>query len=53
VIGLGLEAIPSRYQAIEAIRSIEFKGLPKERIEKEKRIYLAFEAIKCPSECDY
>jgi len=53
VIGLGLEAIPSRYQAIEAIRSIEFKGLPKERIEKEKRIFLAFDAFKCPPECDY
>jgi len=52
VIGSGLVAIPSRYQAIEAIRSIEFKGLPKERIEKEKRIYLAFDSFKCPSKCD-
>jgi hypothetical protein len=52
VIGYGLEAIPSKKQALEALKGIEFKKLPEERIEKEKRIYLAFEAIKCPSKCD-
>jgi hypothetical protein len=52
IIGCGLEAIYSKKQALEAIRRIEFKRLPKEKVEKEKRIFLAFDAIKCPSKCD-
>ena len=52
VIGNGLEAIPSKTQALEAIKKIEFKKLQDERIEKEKRIFLAFDSIKCPSKCD-
>ena len=52
VIDCGLEAIPSKLQALEALKRIEFKRLPEERIEKEKRIFLAFDAIKCPSKCD-
>lgn len=50
VVGSGLEAIPTRQQALETIKSIEFKKLPEKRIEKEKRIFLAFDTIK--SECD-
>jgi hypothetical protein len=50
VIGHGLEAIPSRQQALEAIKRVEFKKLSEKRIEKEKRIFLAFDAIKCPSD---
>lgn len=53
VIGCGLEAIPSKPQASEALRRIEFKRLPEKKMEKEKRIFLAFDAIKCSSECDY
>lgn len=53
IIGCGLEAIYSKTQALEALRRIEFKKLPEERMEKEKRIFLAFDAIKCPMECDY
>jgi hypothetical protein len=52
VIGCGLEAIFSKTQALETLRGIEFKRLPEERIEKEKRIYLAFDSFKCPSKCD-
>lgn len=52
VIGCGLEAILSKTQALETLRGIEFKRLPEERIEKEKRIYLAFDSFKCPSKCD-
>jgi hypothetical protein len=52
IIGCGLEAIPSKTQALEAIKKIEFKKLQDERIEKEKRIFLAFDSIKCPSKCD-
>lgn len=50
VIGSGLEAIPQKPGALETIKKIEFKKLPEGRIEKEKRIFLAFDAIK--SECD-
>ncbi|MDH5201898.1 MAG: type I restriction enzyme HsdR N-terminal domain-containing protein [Nitrospirota bacterium] len=52
VIGNGLGAIPSKANALEAIKQIEFKKLQEKRIEKEKRIFLAFDAIKCPSKCD-
>ena len=52
VIGNGLGAIPSKANALEAIKQIEFKKLLEKRIEKEKRIFLAFNAIKCPSKCD-
>lgn len=52
VIGNGLGAIPSKVNALEAIKQIEFKKLLEKRIEKEKRIFLAFDAIKCPSKCD-
>lgn len=53
VIGCGLETIPSKPQASETIKRIVFKRLPEGRIEKERRIFLAFDTIKCPSECDY
>lgn len=52
VIGYGLESIPSKAKALEAISQIELKKLPQKRIEKEKRIFLAFDAIKCPSKCN-
>ncbi len=52
VIGNGLGAISSKANALEAIKQIEFKKLLEKRIEKEKRIFLAFDAIKCPSKCD-
>ena len=52
VIGYGLEAIPSKTQILETLEKTEFKSLPEKRIEKEKRIFLAFDAIKCPSKCD-
>jgi len=52
VIGNGLESIPSKEKSLEAVKQIEFKKLQEKRIEKEKRIFLAFDAIKCPSKCD-
>jgi hypothetical protein len=53
VIGYGLEAIPSKAKAMEAIKQIKFERLTEKRIEKEKRIFLAFDTIKCPSKCDW
>jgi hypothetical protein len=52
VIGCGLGEIPSRHDAIEAIKRIELKGLPEDKREKEKRVFLAFESIK-PEECGF
>ncbi len=50
VVGNGLGAIPSKSHALETLGKIEFRRLPEQRIEREKRIYLAFQTIK--SECD-
>ena len=47
VISEGMESIPSRNELGELLQKIEFKKLPSERTEKEKRILLAFDAIKC------
>jgi len=47
VIREGLASIPSKNELLELTRKIEFKELPPERAEKEKRILLAFDSIKC------
>ncbi len=52
IIGYGLGAVPSRADALEYLQKIEFNRLPRDRAEKEKRIFLAFDAIRCPSECN-
>ena len=51
-IGYGLVEIPSRHEALEAIKRIEFKELPDDKREKEKRVFLAFESIKS-EECGF
>ena len=48
--GEDLTSMPDRSRALEIIRSMEFKPYPHDRIEREKRILLAFEAIKCTEE---
>ncbi len=47
VISEGLEKIPSKDELKKMMEQIEFKELPSNRAEKEKRILLAFDAIKC------
>jgi len=47
VISEGMESIPSKNELLALTDRIEFKGLSPERSEKEKRILLAFDAIKC------
>ena len=47
VMSEGLEKIPSRDKLKEMMEKVEFKALPPERLEKEKRILLAFDSIKC------
>ena len=52
VSSCGLGEIPSRHDAVEAIKRIEFKGLSEDKREKEKRVFLAFESIKS-EECGF
>lgn len=47
VMSEGLEKIPSRDKLKEMMEKVEFKELSPERLEKEKRILLAFDSIKC------
>ena len=47
VISEGMESIPSRNELGELLQKIEFKKLAPDRAEKEKRILLAFDSIKC------
>jgi len=50
LISEGLDSIPDRSQAIEVIRSMELIPYPPERLDREKRILLAFDVIKCKEE---
>ena len=47
VIGEGFGAIPVREQLVKLLAEKELKALSPERIEKEKRILLAFDSIRC------
>jgi hypothetical protein len=47
VIGEGFGAIPVKEQLLKILAGSEMKPLSPERVEKEKRILLAFDAIKC------
>ncbi|GAB4411096.1 MAG: type I restriction enzyme HsdR N-terminal domain-containing protein [Thermodesulfovibrionales bacterium] len=50
LISEGLDSIPYRSQALEIIKSVEFIPYPQERLDREKRILLAFDVIKCTEE---
>ncbi|HIC90488.1 MAG TPA: hypothetical protein EYP21_00175 [Syntrophaceae bacterium] len=52
VIAMGLQAIPSKNEALEQIEKIEFRKLPPKRMEVEKRFLFAFDALEHSSECD-
>ena len=49
LVAQGLDAIPSRQEAERMQEETTFNTCPSERVEKEKRILYAFEAIKCPN----
>lgn len=51
IIAYGMDSLPSKPQALESLQKIELKRLSEDRIEREKRIFLAFDSFKCPSEC--
>lgn len=46
-LGEGLAAIPSRVQLEDWVQRARYAPLPQERLEKEQRILLAFDTIKC------
>ena len=50
LVSEGLDSIPSRSQATEILQSTELRPYPAGRIDREKRILLAFDAIKCTQE---
>jgi len=47
VIGEGFGAVPVREEMLKMIAAVDPKPLSPERVEKEKRILLAFDAIRC------
>jgi hypothetical protein len=47
IIGEGFEAIPSKEQLIAMLAEKESKPIAPEKLEREKRVLLAFDAIRC------
>ena len=50
VVAEGLESIPDRKRAVEMAETLKFEPCAPERVEKEKRILLAFDSIACTQE---
>lgn len=50
LISEGPDSIPDRSMAVELLKKTEFIPYPLDRLEREKRILLAFEVIKCTEE---
>jgi hypothetical protein len=46
----GLDSIPSKEEAIEIASTMKFTPFPEERVEREKRVLMAFEVIRCTQE---
>ena len=51
VIAQGLDAIPSKEQALETIQTLTFDRASEERLEKERRILYVFDVL-AERECD-
>jgi hypothetical protein len=47
VIGEGFESVPTKEQLITMIAGRDIKSLAPEKLEREKRVLLAFDAIRC------
>ncbi len=50
-IGLGLAAIPDAEKAKAESGDLLYRALPEEKLEKERRIILAYAAFQCPADC--
>jgi hypothetical protein len=51
VIAKGLQSIPTKSEALKMVKTLSFETIPKEQLEKEKRILFAFEVL-AERECD-
>ncbi len=49
VISEDILSVPTKEDSLKQIKSVKFSPCPPERLEKEKRILLAFETVKCPN----
>jgi hypothetical protein len=49
VISEDIHSVPTKDEALKQAASMEFLPYPSERMEREKRILLAFEAVRCPN----
>ncbi len=47
VIAEGFEAIPTKQQLVDMISGRELKSMQPEKLEREKRVLLAFDALRC------
>ncbi len=47
VLGEGFEAVPTKARLADMLSQREIKPFPHEKIEREKRVLLAFDAIRC------
>jgi hypothetical protein len=52
IITTGLQSIPSKQEAQEKVGTIPLRELQAEKVEREKRILFAFDALEHSSECD-
>ncbi|MFH1137428.1 MAG: type I restriction enzyme HsdR N-terminal domain-containing protein [Pseudomonadota bacterium] len=51
VVAEGLDAIPDSQEARRGLPEIEFQALPDHKRERQERVYLAFAALQCPTDC--
>lgn len=49
VISEDIFAVPNKEEALKLMGEVEFSPYPPERLEKEKRVLLAFETVRCPN----
>jgi hypothetical protein len=49
VVSEDILSVPTKEEALKQIESVKVLPCPPERLEKEKRILLAFETVKCPN----
>lgn len=50
VISEGLDSIPDKPHAVDLVAALPMAPCPAERLEREKRVLLAFDAIRCTEE---
>jgi hypothetical protein len=49
VVSEDIYAVPRKEEALELFRKMELPPYPPEKLEREKRILLAFETVRCPN----